>query len=98
MSNIPSLVFHLVTIPLFPFHPSLCINIGRKERGEDGQRMDLDIYKYFRYLYNTFHFYISIEHIFILTLGVRNTCILHIEFGIRIQNDLTTYHQILFHL
>ena len=63
--------------------------------------MDLDIYKYFRYLYNTFHFYISIEHIFILTLGVRNItiiCILHIGFGTRIQNDLTTYHQILFHL
>jgi len=64
--------------------------------------MDLDIYKYFRYLYNTFHFYISIEHIFILTLGVIRDmtiiCILHIDFGIRIQNDLTTYHQILFHL
>ena len=59
--------------------------------------MDLDIYKYFRYLYNTFHFY-KHRTKFILTLWVRNICILHIEFGIRIQNDLTTYHQILFHL
>ena len=61
--------------------------------------MDLDIYKYFRYLYNTFHFY-KHRTKFILTLRVRKTiiCILHIDFGIKMQNDLTTYHQILFHL
>ena len=59
--------------------------------------MDLDIYKYFRYLYNTFHFY-KHRTKFILTLRVRNACILHIDIDIRIQNDLTTYHQILFHL
>ena len=61
--------------------------------------MDLDIYKYFRYLYNTFHFYKHRTNIhFNVIRDITIICILHIDFGIRIQNDLTTYHQILFHL
>ena len=64
--------------------------------------MELDIYKYFRYLYNIFHFYKHRTYIHFNVRGsyrdINVVCILHIDIDIRIQNDLTTYHQILFHL
>ena len=55
--------------------------------------MELDIYISISDIYITYSIFISIEQIFILTLGIRNVvCILHIDIDIRIQNDLTTYH------
>ena len=54
-------------------------------------------------IYITYSIFISIEQIFILTLGARNirditfVCISNIDIDIRLQNDLTTHHQILFH-